>query len=79
MCQDYLHKRKNCQSENIILDLSTTIEELPQEETYKYLGIQEAEGVKNAANKEKVRKEFYRRVRAILQTELNARNKIMAI
>ena len=55
------------------------MKELQQEETYRYLGIQETEGVTNAANKEKMRKEFYRRVRAILQTELNARSRIMAI
>ena len=72
-------KGKIVKTENITLDVSTTIRELEQEGTYKYLGIQEAEGVSNAANKEKVRKEFYRRVRAILQTELNARNKVMAI
>ena len=72
-------KEKIVKSENITLDLSTTIKELQQEETHKYLGIQEAEGVTNAANKEKVRKEFHLRVIAILQTELNARNKIMAI
>ena len=72
-------KGKIVKIENIILDVSTTIKELEHEETYKYLGIQEAEGVANAANKEKVRKEFHYRVRAILQTELNARNKIMTI
>ena len=72
-------KGKIVKAENITLDVSTTIKELEQERIYIYLGIQEAEGVSNAANKEKVRKEFYRRVRATLQTELNARNKIMAI
>jgi len=55
-------KGKIVKAENITLDVSTTIKELEQERTYKYLGIQEAEGVSNAANKEKVRKEFYRRV-----------------
>ena len=72
-------KGKIVKTENSALDVSTTIRELEQEGTYKYLGIQEAEGVSNAANKEKVRKEFYQRDRAILQTELNARNRVMAI
>ena len=79
MCESYVHKRKLVKTDNIILDVSTTTKELEHQGMYKYLGIQEAEGVANAANKDKVRKEFYRRVRAILQTELNARNKIMAI
>ena len=65
--------------ENITLDVSTTIKELQQEETCKYLGIQEAEGLRNAANKQQLRKEFYHKARGILQTELNARNTIMAI
>ena len=72
-------KGKIVKTENITLDVSNTIRELEQEGAYKYLGIKEAEEVSNAANKEKVRKEFYRRVRAILPTELNARNKVMAI
>ena len=72
-------KGKIVKTENIIIDINTTIKELEHEEMYQYLGIQEAEGVANAANKENVRKEFYCRVRAILRTELNARNKIMTI
>ena len=72
-------KGKIAKTENITLIVSTTIRELDQEGTYKYLSFQEAEGISNFANEEKVRKEFYRRVRAILQTELNARNKVMAI
>ena len=43
-------KRKIFKTENIILDVSTTIEELEHEEMYKYLGIQEAERVANTAN-----------------------------
>ena len=68
-------KGKIVKTENIILDVSNSINEMEHERMYKYLGIQEAEGVASAANEEKVRKKFYRGVK----TELNARNKIMPV
>ena len=50
-----------------------------QEEVYKYLGIDESDGIQHSKMKEKIRKEYYRRVRLILRTELNGRNKMEAI
>ena len=64
---------------SIILDEETAIKELQQEDSYKYLGINEAEGIQHAKMKEKIRKEYYRRVRLILKSELNAVNRIAAI
>ena len=61
------------------LNEDTSIRELDQEETYKYLGIYEGDGIQHAKMKEKIRKECYRRVRAIIHTELNAKNKLEAI
>ena len=45
---------------NVKLDDTCVIQELAQEGTYKYLGINEGNGIKHAATKEKVRKEYYR-------------------
>ena len=56
-----------------------SIRELDQEETYTYVGIDEGNGIQHAKMKEKIKKECYRRVRAILHTELNAKNKLEAI
>ena len=64
---------------SVILDEETAIKELQQEDSYKYLGINEAEGIQHATMKEKIRKEYYRRVRLILKSELNAVNRIAAI
>ena len=64
---------------SIALDEETTIKELQQEDSYKYLGINEAEGIQHAKMKEKIRREYYRRVRLILKSELNAVNRIAAI
>ena len=64
---------------SIRLDEETTIKELRQEDSYKYLGINEAEGIQHAKMIEKMRKEHYMRVRLILKSELNAVNRIAAI
>ena len=70
-------KRKYTSS--IVLDTDTKIKELDQEETYKYSGIVEGDGVQHGKMKEKIRKECYGQVRGVLQSELNAKNKLDAI
>ena len=64
---------------SIVLDIDTKIKELNQEETCKYLGIEEGDGIQHRKMKEKLRKKCYRRVRAVLQSVLNAKNKLEAI
>ena len=66
-------------SENIELSDDTIIMQLDQEGTYKYLGVNEGDGVQHSKMKEKIRKECIRRVRSILKTELNSKNKLTAI
>ena len=63
----------------IKLNEDTTIRQLDQEETYKYLGIDKGDGIQHAKMNEKIRKECYRRVRAVLHTELNEKNKLEVI
>ena len=63
---------------NIEIIDDTAIQELNQEEIYKYLGVDESDGIQHSKMKEKIRK-YYRRVRLILRTELNGRNKMEAI
>ena len=64
---------------SIVLDIDTKIKELDQEETCKYLGMEEGDGIQHRNMKEKIRKERYRRVRTMLQSELNAKNKLETI
>ena len=66
-------------TEAIEIDSETQIRDLDQEEVYKYLGVNEGDGIQHAQMKEKVRKEYYRRVRLVLRTELNSQNRIIAI
>ena len=50
-----------------------------EEDGYKYLGILEADGVKHEEMKDQIKKEYIRRVRNILKSNLNGENIILAI
>ena len=43
---------------------------LGENETYKYLGILEADTIKQMEMKEKIKKEYLRRTRKLLETKL---------
>ena len=79
MCQSQLKKCKLVNTENIEVDRHTVIQDLEPCKTYKYLGIEECESIWNDTMKERIRREYYRRVRLVLQSALNSRNKISAV
>ena len=64
---------------SINLDIDIAIRDLDLEENYKYLGVNEGDGINHASMKEKIRKKYYRRIRLVLKTELNSKNRIEAI
>ena len=82
MCQSQFQAKGKLAStgktEKIVIEIQE-IRELDQEGVYKYLGADESDGIQHSKMKEKIRKEYNRRVRLILRTELNGRNKIEAI
>ena len=51
---------------NIVINDDTEVQELDQEDVYKYLGVDESDGIQHSKMKEKIRKEYNRRVRLIL-------------
>ena len=55
------------------------IKTLAENETYKNLGILEADTIKQAEMKEKIQKEYLRRTRKLPETKLNSRNLIKGI
>ena len=55
------------------------IRTLAENETYKYLGILEADTIKQVEMKEKIQKEYFRRNRKLLETKLSSRNLIKGI
>ena len=52
---------------------------LAENETYKYLGILEADTIKQVEMKNKIQKEYFRRTRKLLETKLCSRNLIKGI
>ena len=79
MLQLKLKKGKVVLGNGIDIDCNTHIRNLDAEETYKYLGTEEVGGIKQEVMKEKIKKVYYQRVKQILKTQLNAKNKIIAI
>ena len=70
---------KQVLTNNIELDKKTSIRELNNDDNYKYLGISESAGISHSKMKKDIKKEYIRRLRMILKSQLNAKNKISAI
>ena len=70
---------KKVSAEGIPLNDIKVIQDLDQAETYKYLEMEEGEGVQHHKMKVNIRKEYERRIKIVLKSELNARNKMAAI
>ena len=69
---------KVVESEGIELPNGDTIKGLEENDGYKYLGILECDKIKNSEMKEKIQ-EYFRRVKLILKSKLNAGNVVMAV
>jgi hypothetical protein len=79
-CAKMAFKRgKLAHSQNLVIDINREMQELEQEKMYKYLRIEDSEGIQHQQMKERLKQEYSRRLRMILISELNARNKIIAI
>ena len=59
--------------------IENDIKELDPRKAYKYLGIGESYDIQHKNEKEKLKKEYFRRLRLVLGTELSTKNKIQAI
>ena len=66
-------------TDGIELPNQDKIRTLAENETYKYLGILEADIIKQVEMKNKILKEYLRRTRKLLETILNSRNLIKGI
>jgi hypothetical protein len=64
---------------NLTLDMNREIQELKQGKMCKYHGVEESEGMRHKQTKERLKKGYIRRLRMILKSNLNAKNKITAI
>ena len=59
-----------------MIDTNREIQDLEQGKTYKYLGTEESEGIQHQQMIGRLKQEYSRRLRMILKSELNARNRI---
>ena len=74
-----IEKGKVIKSEGIRLPDNRKMRYLDENEEYKYLGILQADQIKQKEMKERVGNEYKRRVRKLLETKLNGQNVINAI
>lgn len=74
-----LIRGKVTKTEHLELNEQDVIKQLEPGEAYKYLGIDENPLIANDSMKEKIRKEYLRRLRLILKSELSGKNKLHAI
>jgi hypothetical protein len=79
-CARICLKRGRVQSKmHIGSTFENDIKELDPRKAYKYLGIEESFDIQHKNEKEKLKKEYLRRLRLVLGAELSAKNKIQAI
>ena len=69
-----MKKGKMTKSDGIALLNKTTMKGLKEDYSYKNLGVIQADGLKHHEIKEKVKTEYYKQVREILETKLNGGN-----
>jgi hypothetical protein len=55
-------KGKLIHSQNLVIDINREIQELEQGKMYKYLGIEESEGIQHQKMKERLKQEYRRRL-----------------
>ena len=73
-----LKRGKLVHSQNLILDFNREIHELEQGKTYKYLRTEYSEGIQHQQMKERLKMEYTRRLRMVVKSQLNAKNKSTA-
>ena len=69
------NNKKLIQAQNFMIDATREIQELEQGKTYKYLRIEKKDGIQHQQMREKLQQVYKRRLRMILKSELNAKNK----
>ena len=70
---------KRHMTDGIELPNQDRIRTLEEKETYKYLGILEADTIKQVQIKDTIRKEYLRRTRKLLETKPSSRNLLKGI
>ena len=75
----FVNGRLSGHNSGMTVGKTDTINCLEPDQVYKYLGVDESNGIQNSMMRERFRREYFRRVKMVLRTELYGRNKILAI
>jgi hypothetical protein len=78
MCQNFFKNETVYRKKHIGNTIGNEIKELEPMKAYTYLGAAENHNIEHKNEKEKLKKEYVRRLRLILSTELSAKNKMQA-
>ena len=75
----HIKKGKKVKKENIELNPRIVICEIGDDQAYKYLGIEENVVIEHRKMREKIKKEYLKRLKKICGTQLTNKNKITAV
>ena len=75
----FVNGRLSGHNSGVTVGNSDTIICLEQGQVYKYLGVDESNSIQHSMMRERLRREYFRRVKLVLPTELRGRNKSLAI
>ena len=75
----FVNGRLSGHNSGVTIGKTDTINCLEPGQVYKYLGVDESNGIQHSIMRGKHRREYFRRVKVVLRTELYGRNKILAI
>ena len=78
MCQSYIFLWKASEGQENYSRYQNG-QDLELEKSYKYLEVTEGDVIQHSSMREKIWKEYFRRVWPIMRSELNARNRMDAI
>ena len=75
----FVNGRLSGRNSGVTVGKTDTINCLEPGQVYKYLSVDETNGIQHSMMRERLRREYFCRVKVVLQTELYGRNKILAI
>ena len=75
----FVNGRLSGHNSGVMVGKMDTINRLERGQVYKYLGVDESNGIQHSMMRERLCREYFCRVKVVLQTELYGRNKILAI
>ena len=75
----FVNGRLSGHNSGVTVGKTDTINCLELGPVYKYLGVDESNDFQHSMMRERLRREYFRRVKVVLLTELYGRNKILAI